>query len=121
MYRSLLLRHTSKVTVKQQQTFCSADITKASAVLSTKVVTTHKTKAYVAVDLQRHSFLTVALNRMNGHLQDPDALLPGKQPLVSINRMLAGQQSWSGRFKEEKNLLSLSGVELPTIPWSPST
>ena len=81
----------------------------------------HKTEAHVAVDLQIHSFLTVVLDRMNDHLQGPDALPPGTQPLVPINRMLAEPQKLSGRFKEEKNSLPLSGVELPTIPWSPST
>jgi hypothetical protein len=58
---------------------------------------------------------------MNGHLDGPDSLPLGKQSLVPMNRMQAGPQGWSGRFKEEKNPLSLSGVELPTIPWSPST
>jgi hypothetical protein len=59
-------------------------------------------KSICGSGLKLHSLLTLALDRMNGHLDGSDALPLGKQSLVPTNRILARPQNWSGRFKEEK-------------------
>jgi hypothetical protein len=43
---------------------------------------------------------------LRGHLHDPAAVLP-----VPINKRLDKPQSRSGRFREEKNLFPLPGIE----------
>jgi hypothetical protein len=40
---------------------------------------------------------------LSGQLHAPAALLPGKEPLVPIDRRLSGLQNRSGRGGEEKN------------------
>jgi hypothetical protein len=48
---------------------------------------------------------------MSGQFHDPAALPPGKQPRYPLYRGLGGPQSWSGRYKEENNLLPIPGIK----------
>jgi hypothetical protein len=52
---------------------------------------------------------------MNGQLNDPAALPPGKEFLVPWDRSLGGLQSRSGRGGEEKNSQTPPEIE----PWNP--
>ena len=47
---------------------------------------------------------------MRGQLYALAALLLGKEPLVAFEYE-SGPESWSGCFGEEKNVLSLPGIE----------
>lgn len=47
---------------------------------------------------------------MRGHLYALAAVLFGKEPLAAIEYE-SGPDSWSGCFGEEKNVLSLPGIE----------
>jgi len=47
---------------------------------------------------------------MRGQLYVPAALMLGKEPLVTFEYE-SGPESWSGCFGEEKNVLSLPGIE----------
>ena len=60
--------------------------------------------------VQLHLCLTTA--EVIGQLQALVALLTGKDPPVNLRIMrLGGPQNLYGRFGEEKNLLSLAGIE----------
>jgi hypothetical protein len=49
---------------------------------------------------------------VNGQLHAPAALPQGKEPLVPLDRRLAGPQSCFGRGGEEKNSQPSPGIEL---------
>jgi hypothetical protein len=48
---------------------------------------------------------------VSGQLHATDALTQANSPRFALNRGMAGLQCWSGGFGEEKNILSLSGIE----------
>jgi hypothetical protein len=52
---------------------------------------------------------------MSGQLHAPAALLPGKEPLVPLDRRLGGSQGRYGHSGEEKNSKPLPGLEPPII------
>jgi hypothetical protein len=85
-----------------------------TALVKCKAVQIYAMKPYRGVDVWLNSFLTLALD---GGVVNfvPWLLRPqGKRPQSTLNRRLGGLQSWSGHFGEEKNILSLPGIE----PWT---
>jgi hypothetical protein len=52
---------------------------------------------------------------MSGQFHAPAALLPGKEPLVPLDRSLDGPRRRSERGGEEKNSQPLPGLEPPII------
>jgi hypothetical protein len=48
---------------------------------------------------------------VNGQLHATAALLPGKEPLVPLDRRLGGTRNLSGRGGEEKNFQLPPGIE----------
>jgi hypothetical protein len=65
-------------------------------------------RTHDAVELQLHSFLTSALRSVCV----PADWLLGRVTLLPIGKSLVGCQSFSGRFREERNLLRCVGMEV---------
>jgi hypothetical protein len=63
------------------------------------------------VEVYVHVSLTSALDGGEWLTSRPGRFIPGKEPLYPWNRRLGEPQSRSGRFGEEKNPMSLPGLE----------
>lgn len=77
-----------------------------------KVVSLHNTTAYVGVELQLHSFITLALDGMSGQLHTTAALLSEKVLRYSLHGKLYGCQPVWTLWRRDESLSLLQGVQL---------
>jgi len=70
--------------------------------------------AYGGTEVQLNSFLTPALEGDEWSASRPGRIASGNLPLYPLLRKTVGRQSRSGGFGEDKNPLSLLGLEPQT-------
>ena len=81
-----------------------------------QVVTAHFKKAYKWLEVYLHLFVTfLSAGGCEWSTSRPSHFKPGKEPRYLLNRGLGGPQGWSGRFREEKNVLPLPGFRPRTV------
>ena len=76
-----------------------------------KVVPVHAIRVHSEMEVQLHSFLTLALDGGQWSTSWQGRLNPSKETRYLSNRSLCGPQHQSGRFGEQKNLFPLTGFE----------
>jgi hypothetical protein len=72
-----------------------------------KLLPSQTMKAYRGAEVQLHSSLTSVLDGGKWSTSHPGWFTPRKEPQYPLNMKLGGPQSWSGHYREEKNLLLL--------------